>query len=138
MSHTPLTPRGIRLNNPGNISYGDPWRGMTADQKDPRFITFLSPEYGIRALARVLLNYQRKHGIRTVEGIITRYAPPFENDTKAYVAAVAAACKVAPTDVIDVAEYLPDLVPAIIRHENGRQPYAPETLKQGISMALEG
>ena len=62
-------PRGIRLNNPGNIEYGESWRGMAADQKDPRFVTFTEPVYGIRALAKLLLNYQRKHGIRTVDGI---------------------------------------------------------------------
>lgn len=137
-SSTQSTPRGIRLNNPGNIVYGEQWRGMAADQKDPRFITFLSPEYGIRALARVLLNYQRKHGLNTVEGIITRYAPPFENNTKAYVAAVARACNVEPNAVIDVADLLPVLVPAIIKHENGRQPYDQATIDKGIALALEG
>ena len=131
-------PRGIRLHNPGNIEYGDQWRGMAPDQKDPRFITFLAPEYGIRALSRLLLNYERKHGIKTVNGIISRYAPPFENNTKAYIDTVARACGVAPTEIISVAEYLPDLVPAIIKHENGVQPYDAETLAKGISMALGG
>ena len=27
-------PRGIRLNNPGNIRHGDNWRGMAPDQPD--------------------------------------------------------------------------------------------------------
>ncbi len=131
-------PRGIRLNNPGNIEYGDTWKGMAADQKDSRFITFTTPAYGIRALARLLLNYQRKHAIRTVDGIINRYAPPFENNTKAYVQAVAKACDVQATTIIDVAEYLPDIVPAIIRHENGVQPYDKQVIAEGIRMALEG
>jgi hypothetical protein len=130
-------PRGIRLNNPGNIEYGDQWQGMAADQRDPRFITFVAPVYGLRALARLLLNYQRRYGIRTVEAMIRRYAPPGENDTKAYGAAVAKACGVAPTDCIDVAARLPDIIPAIVKHENGQQPYDAAVIAEGIRLASE-
>lgn len=133
---TPSQPRGIRLNNPGNIEYGESWRGMAAEQKDPRFVAFTEPVYGIRALAKILLNYQRKHGIRTVDGIITRYAPPHENNTDAYIVAVSRACGIDPTDIIDVGEYLPDIVPAIIKHENGMQPYDTATIRRAIDMAL--
>jgi hypothetical protein len=134
------TPRGIRNNNPGNIERGqDSWRGMAPDQSsDPRFIVFTSPEYGIRALAKILLNYQRKHAIRTIDGIIHRWAPPSENDTGAYIRAVADACGVKPLDHIEIAEYLPDIVPAIIRHENGVQPYSEDVIAAGLKMALEG
>jgi hypothetical protein len=133
-------PRGIRNNNPGNIERGQAsWRGMAPDQSpDPRFVVFASPEFGIRALAKILLNYQRKHGIRTIDGIIRRYAPPGENDAGAYARAVAAACGVDPMERIDIAQRLPDIVPAIIRHENGRQPYSDDLIARGIAMAAEG
>jgi hypothetical protein len=29
-----LEPRGIRLNNPGNLRHGDKWQGMVDDQPD--------------------------------------------------------------------------------------------------------
>lgn len=130
--------RGIRLNNPGNIEHGDTWRGMAAAQDDPRFIAFTEPVYGLRALARLLLNYQRKHGIRTIDGLIKRYAPPCENNTKAYADAVAKACGVAPTDPIDVAARLPDIIPAIVRHENGSQPYDQAVIRLAVVMAQAG
>lgn len=129
--------RGIRNNNPGNIRHGDTWQGLSPDQPDKDFCTFLSPEYGIRAMAKILLNYRKRHGLSTVHGIISRWAPSSENNTASYIKAVSAACHVAPTEIIDVAEYLPDLVPAIIRHENGVQPYDTATIHQGIALALK-
>jgi hypothetical protein len=131
-------PRGIRLNNPGNIEHGDRWLGMAADQPDPRFIAFAEPVYGLRALARLLLNYQRKHGIRTVSGLISRYAPPFENDAKAYASAVARACGVSPDDPIDVDARLADIIPAVVRHENGIQPYDEALIRLAADMARAG
>ena len=110
---------------------------MAPRQQDARFITFSTPEYGIRALAKVLLTYQRKHGLRTNEGILSRYAPRHENNTNAYIAAVSKACGVSHSQEIDVETCLPYLVPAIIKHENGIQPYDAETLRRGIAMALE-
>jgi hypothetical protein len=131
--------RGIRNNNPGNIEKsGAPWQGLAAVQPDPRFVVFSSPEYGIRALAKILLNYQRLHAVRTVDGIIHRYAPARENDTASYVRAVAKALGVDPIEPINVADYLPDLVRAIIVHENGIQPYDAGTIRRGVALALEG
>jgi hypothetical protein len=130
--------RGERNNNPGNIDRGkDKWQGMAADQSsDPRFIIFQSPEFGIRAIARLLLNYQKK-GVNTVRKIIDRWAPPVENNTEAYINAVAKELGVKPTEVIDVDDInvmLP-LVRAIIRHENGRCIYSDATLREGLRMA---
>lgn len=59
-------PRGIRNNNPGNIRHSDQWKGLTPEQPDPDFCTFSTPEYGIRAMGVILLNYQRKHGLKTI------------------------------------------------------------------------
>ena len=84
-------PRGIRLNNPGNIKHGDDWQGMSAEQADPDFITFISPVWGIRAMARTLTTYSTSYGLNTVEGIIGRWAPESENDTASYIAHVASA-----------------------------------------------
>lgn len=119
------TIRGLRNNNPGNIeNNGIPWDGLSSRQTDSRFYQFESPEWGIRALGKILLNYQRHHGIDTVRGIVNRWAPPIENDTAAYVAAVARRVGVEPDEPINVARVLPALTAAIIKHENGIQPYS--------------
>ena len=67
-----MTPRGIRNNNPGNLRQGDDWQGLADPQIDKEFCVFQSSLWGIRALARVLLNYQRKHQLHTVTQIISR------------------------------------------------------------------
>lgn len=127
-------PRGIRNNNPGNIERsGVTWKGMAQDQsRDPRFIVFSAPEYGIRAMARVLKNYLAQ-GYDTVQEVINRWAPPIENDTGAYVRAVAARVGVSPTTPIN-ASHLPMLIEAIIQHENGQQPYSPDIIARGIQL----
>lgn len=63
------TPRGIRNNNPGNIRWGDDWKGLVPkDQRtDKSFCQFTTPEYGIRAMIIILRNYQRKYGLDTVK-----------------------------------------------------------------------
>jgi hypothetical protein len=134
-----MTTRGIRNNNPGNIDRNaTKWQGMAADQSgDKRFIVFTSPQYGIRALARTLLTYQSKYRLDTVRKIINRWAPPVENDTGAYVAAVAKSCGVGPDDPVDCDEIsimLP-LVKAIITHENGKNPYSDALILEGLHMA---
>lgn len=132
-------PRGIRNNNPGNIDRNTTrWDGMAADQSDPRFVVFDSPEYGIRALAKVLLSYQRKHGLDTVSKIINRWAPPSENDTGAYAAHVAARVGVGPDDRVSLEDeaVLTALAVSIIAHENANFGYQDHIVQAGISLAL--
>lgn len=117
--------RGERNNNPGNIvKSASPWQGKVAGT-DSRFETFDTPENGIRALARLLKNYAGQ-GLDSVEAIISRYAPAGENDTGAYIRAVAQDVGVAPSDPLDLSDFatLRALVGAIITHENGRNVYA--------------
>lgn len=134
-------PRGVRNNNPGNIELGDPWQGMREKQTDGRFAQFETPAYGIRALARTLITYQDKYGIRTVSAAINRWAPPVENDTGAYVKAVQRAVGGEMVDMHDY-QYLRPLVEAIIRHENGKGPlktantwYDDATIEEGLRLA---
>ena len=142
MSSTCTVPRGIRLNNPGNIkeSPGDKtqWQGERATDDDPVFEEFMSPEAGIRALARILLGYQRRHGLNTIAGIINRWAPGCENDTGSYITHVAVRLGVTPDQAIDLtkADTMVGLVEAIIRHENGQQPYAREVIRAGVGLGL--
>jgi len=139
-TQAPRVPRGIRNNNPGNIRLSPTrWRGEV-DGTDSAFETFDTPENGIRAMARLLLTYQRRHGLDTVEDIIGRWAPPIENDTDSYAQAVARALDVGVRDRVNLADEttLTRIVVAIIRHENGQQPYRPAQIADGVRRAMSG
>lgn len=139
-------PRGIRNHNPGNIiRAGQAWRGLAPDQPDGEFCKFVAPEWGIRALILVLQSYRRR-GVVTVEAIIQRYAPPVHTfpdgrrqpqDTGAYVRFVAAALDVPPSAEINVTirPVLRLLLPAIIRKENGQQPYGAAVFEAAMDLA---
>ena len=131
-----MTARGIRNNNPGNIRHGSSkWQGMSDTQTDSEYVQFDDPVYGIRAIARVLKNYQDRHGLKTIAEIIRRWAPPSENITDSYVEHVSRIVGVPAHTEIDVRDRMVPLVTAIIKHENGEQPYTPDQIAQGISLA---
>lgn len=111
------TPRGIRNNNPGNIEYGRFTRSMGATGNDGRFAVFESMEDGIRAAIALLQSYAAR-GIDTVQSIISKWAPSSENNTKAYVDAVAKQMGVSPDAHLN-ADQLSQVANAIFRHENG-------------------
>ncbi len=128
--------RGIRNNNPGNIRRGSSqWQGMSAEQTDKSFVQFDDPVYGIRALAKLLKNYQSRYGLNTIEEIISRYAPPSENITGAYVSMVAKAAGVNPRQEILIDDYLQRIIPAMIKQENGSQPYPMSLINDGIRLS---
>lgn len=134
--------RGVRNNNPGNIEKGQPWQGLSPTQTDPRFAQFIDPRYGIRAIAVILINYQDKHGIHTIRGAISRWAPPakngiVENNTEAYIMAVVRAVKQPAGALLDFHEYdvLRPLVEAIIAHENSGYKYPKVIVDAGLKMA---
>lgn len=141
-------PRGIRNNNPGNIDYNErnPWQGLDKQKpSDGRFCRFMGPEWGIRAITRVIRNYAKRDGtpgvggkgIDTVQEIINRWAPPVENDTGAYVSQVAKVVGVSPTEPLNLDDDLimAKLVTAIIWHENGVQPYPAALILAGVKLA---
>lgn len=138
LKNDPKAPRGIRNNNPGNLRGG----GFAAEQgkDDGGYSIFPTPEAGLRAMAINLKNQQVKHGINTVEKLIEKYAPPSENNTGAYTKAVAAALGVDPKQNINLKDpaTLRAAMVAMVKHENGTQPYAPEQFDYAVSAALDG
>ncbi len=131
------TTRGIKNNNPGNIRQSDTdWLGESAIDNDLEFEEFDTPEQGIRAMAIVLKNYYFRHGLKTIREFITRWAPPTENDTEAYITAVSKEVGLEPDQPFYIVQYMEPMVKAIIRHENGKQPYSDEIVSSGIAMAL--
>lgn len=96
------TPRGIINNNPANIRRGSAWKGLVPFLLNPQnqqrvcdksFCQFVNIEYGIRALIVLLRTYRYKYKLSTIEKIITRFAPPSENRTTAYIDFVVTYCQ---------------------------------------------
>ena len=85
--------RGIRNNNPLNIRHSaDQWQGARKEQTDQYFVQFENMAYGYRAAWKTLESYwkyfHRTKQYYNVTNIINRWAPPVENETKAYIHAV--------------------------------------------------
>lgn len=137
-----MTTRGVRNRNPGNIDYvpRNKWRGQLPPDPaiEKRFARFDTPENGIRALGKLLLTYQDKHGLKTVKAIISRWAPSIENNTDAYVRAVEASIGAEPGAEIDLHSMpvMSSFVAAIIRHENAGYVYPEAVLSEGVRRAL--
>ena len=86
-------PRGIRNNNPLNIRKGNNWKGEVSRSTDGEFEQFISMQWGIRAGFKILKNYITGYGGRVkpltnIHDIIHRWAPPSENNCKAYIDSV--------------------------------------------------
>lgn len=146
-----MAARGLRNNNPGNIDFNprNKWQGQLGIEegvKNPRFARFDSPENGIRAMAKLVLNYRGKDGmpgvgkpgIDTIREVISRWAPGNENDTEAYIRAVSRDTGFEPNEALNLAD-ADDLLPlvfAIIHHENGSNPYDSSVVREGVRRAL--
>ena len=85
--------RGQRNNNPLNIRHSaDQWQGACEEQTDPSFVQFKTMEHGYRAAWKIVESYwkyfHRTKQAFNVKNIISRWAPPSENDTKSYIHSV--------------------------------------------------
>ena len=97
-----MEPRGIRNNNPLNIRRSkDKWQGQinpsgngnvngngnnSSPKGDAEFVQFYTMEYGWRAAFVILCKtYYGKYKLRTIRDIVSRWAPPKENNTPAYI-----------------------------------------------------
>jgi hypothetical protein len=123
-------PRGIRNNNPLNIrENGTNWRGKVGD--DGEFVQFESEVFGIRAATKIFKTYRDKYGLNSIAAIISRWSPPSENDTTSYIDSVASKIGVSRNETLLDFHY-PELIKAMIYHENGQQPYDDTTIEQGF------
>ena len=111
--------------------------GLSSVQTDPSFYQFDSPTYGIRAIAIVLSNYEKFYNLRTVEEIIGRWAPAHENPTETYVNFVSREIGHKPNTILDLQDPLTvqDLCKAIIKFENGEQPYSDLVVAKAVRAA---
>lgn len=78
----------VGKNNPFNIrySYRNQWLGLDKDMPVKNgFCNFIDKSYGIRVACYLLLRSYRMMGIDTIDSIIRRFAPPYENNTDNYI-----------------------------------------------------
>lgn len=78
-------PRGIRNNNPLNIRIGNHWIGEVEEPTDKEFEQFTDIVFGLRAGFILLRRYIKRYGLKTVQDIISRWAPASENNTANYI-----------------------------------------------------
>lgn len=116
-------PRGLRNCNPGNIRKSKTkYLGEVQPSQDVAFKQFQSIDYGYRAMFVLLEHYYKARGLKTIRQIISRYAPPIENDTEAYIQQVSTICFRSPDEEIDITnkDEMVLIVSAMSRVENGR------------------
>jgi hypothetical protein len=114
--------RGLRNNNPGNIRKSSTvWQGEKTPSTDTAFKQFTSMAYGYRAMLKLLQNYSKLNGCKTIRQMINRWAPPSENNTDNYIRAVCAGAGVQPDQVVDVnnRNVMCRIIAAMSRVENG-------------------
>lgn len=117
-------PRGYRNNNPLNIrNSSEKWAGEIRPSQDTAFKQFKSMGYGFRAALKLLRNYIGK-GHNTIEKIITRWAPPTENNTASYINNVSSRSGIPANEIIsrDDREKLIEIAYAMAISENGKAP----------------
>lgn len=126
--------RGVRTNNPLNLSFANQ---PNAIGTDGRFAVFQTPEEGVAASVRQLQLYGQR-GLNTIDQIISRWAPPSENNTAAYIQAVAQRVGVSPNQEIDLSDpnIMRRLVNAMSVQEVGR--VIPEdVLRRGVEIGYQ-
>lgn len=96
--------RGLRNNNPLNIRLSERtiWKGEVRPSRDRSFCQFETMAYGYRAGLKLLQNYRKTNGCRTISDFINRWAPPVENNTSGYISRVCREMQVPASHVPDV------------------------------------
>lgn len=126
-----MTARGLRNNNPGNIRINDDlFQGEIRPSKDKSFKQFTTMAYGYRAMFKILSNYYKNYKLDTIRKIISRWAPPKENHTKAYIKAVSDYAGIPADDPINVndREQMIRIVAGMSRVENGVEADMPDVI----------
>lgn len=140
MNAPKITPRGIRVFNPGDVRISqDKFLGEVFPSRDKAFKTFVDMPHGVRCAAVIFRNYQRTHHLLTPFDMASRFAPDNENDTEEYAAILAHYCGVKPHDAFMVAgstENMRLLLQGCF-HAEGTGDYVTDTdLRAGIKLAF--
>lgn len=123
---------GLRNRNPGNVRDAPNSLG-----KNGGFSVFANDDDGLSAMARQLMLYGDR-GNNTPSGIIHTYAPKSENKTKSYIESVSKTTGFTADERLNLhdPEVLKPLMAAMVKHENGTQPFSEEKLSNAIQTAI--
>jgi hypothetical protein len=97
---------------------------LKKEQKDSSFCQFETMAYGWRAAFKLLTRtYYHTYRLFTIRAIVGRWAPPNENNTKAYVESVSKQTGILPDEPLGIPSESPArwlaLGAAMAIHENG-------------------
>lgn len=123
--------RGYSNFNPGNIR-NSPVRYLgEKESTDIAFKQFESMAWGFRAMFVLLDTYRVRYGLKTLQQMIERYAPPSENDTTGYVGYITRRTRIADISSVDTRseKQMIPLVTAMAAMENGSDPDADDVRK---------
>lgn len=116
--------RRLRNNNPLNIRKvaGTHWKGEIRTPQPPLggalFCQFSTIEFGLRAAFVLLHTYSTKYRANCIRDIVSRWAPPNENDTEQYIRNVCLWTGFGGNERLTEAQW-PKLVHAMARQECG-------------------
>lgn len=113
--------RGLKNCNPGNIRRSTTTYKGEVESTDRAFKAFESMPWGYRAMFVLLHTYRVRNGCRTLRAMISRYAPPSENNTESYIRTVAASAGISPDQNLntDNRTVMIKVVAGMSRVENG-------------------
>lgn len=128
---------GLRNHNPLNLRAAPNETGKVFAGKNGFFSRFGSDEDGLAAASRQLFLYGDR-GKHTLQDVIRTFAPPGENNVENYVSDVSRDTGFKPGENIDLhsPDILKRLLPAMIKEEQGTQPFSSREIDVGIQDAI--
>jgi len=107
----------FKNNNPGNIRFTTSIPGIIG-KSSSGFAIFSSEISGVYGMIFLLSRYVN-NGTNTIRKIISKYAPPKENDTEKYIAYVSKASGIPPNQILKPGE-VSKLIPSMVKMETGK------------------
>ncbi|EPG9560315.1 hypothetical protein ACSKAN_003632 [Morganella morganii] len=128
--------RGLRNKNPGNLRDANNKIGLQGPKGD-KMAMFASDRDGLAAMSRQLM-LDAERGLNTIDGYIRKYAPANENKTQEYIDMVSGQTKFGAHESLNMhnPDVLAKLMNAMIRIENGAQPYNYQDVWAGIDDSI--
>ncbi|WP_272677207.1 hypothetical protein [Providencia sp. PROV160] len=124
--------RGLRNKNPGNLRDANNKIGLQGRGNDMMAV-FASERDGLAAMSRQLMLDAEK-GKNSIDDYIRKYAPTNENKTQEYIDMVSKQTGYGAFESLDMhnPEVLSKLMNAMIKVENGAQPFSYDQVMEGI------
>ncbi|MBS0861367.1 phage tail tape measure protein [Providencia rettgeri] len=124
--------RGLRNKNPGNLRDANNKIGFQGPEGD-QMAVFASERDGLAAMSRQLM-LDAERGKNRIDDYIRKYAPASENKTQEYIDMVSKQTGYGAYESLDMhdPEVLAKLMNAMIKVENGAQPFSYDQIMEGI------